>query len=185
MTLDDALMLAGQVLADYEASGPGAAPGEERIWPGRLAQALRDLAGASAAWYASPAGDPSAAALNAVVCRLQDDIARIETQAVRLETASSALARRSPRPQARGGWRRLMHPPAGRAAQHPGAGAVLLSPAEADTAWQAAADAAAWHADYGDCAGCVTSGACTDPARHQAIVAAYAALRIRLDGERR
>jgi hypothetical protein len=63
-------------------------------------------------------------------------------------------------------------------------GSVLLTPAEAETAWHAAADAAAWHAAYRDCAGCVSGGACADPARHQVLGAAYAVLKARLGGER-
>lgn len=185
MSLDDALTLAGQVLADYEASGLDAALGVERIWPGRLAQALRDLSVAAAAWYASPAGGPSAAGLEAVVRQLHDGVARVEEQASRLEVASTALARQPAKPGSSGGggggWRRLLGMRAGRALVP---GSVLLSPAEAETAWQAAADAAAWHAAYRDCAGCVSGGACADPARHQVLGAAYAALRARLGGER-
>jgi hypothetical protein len=44
MSLDEAVTLAGQVLAGYEASGMAGAPGAERIWAGRLAGALRHLA---------------------------------------------------------------------------------------------------------------------------------------------
>ncbi len=186
MSLDDALTLAGQVLADYEASGLDAAAGAERIWPGRLAQALRDLAAAAAAWYASPAGDPSAAGLGAVVRQLHEGVARVEEQAARLETASTTLARQPARPGGgQVGLRRLVRRlvrrrVAGRAEP----GSVLLSPGEADTAWQAAADAAAWQARYGDCAPCLGGGGCADPARHELIAAAYAALRSRLGGER-
>lgn len=60
MSLDDALVLAGLVLADYEASGMEDARGTERIWPGRLAHALRDLSAAAAArqaWARSQAPD--------------------------------------------------------------------------------------------------------------------------------
>jgi hypothetical protein len=184
MSLDDALTLAGQVLADYEASGLDTAGGMERIWPGRLAQALRDLSAAAAAWYASPAGGPSGAGLDAVVRQLHDGVARVEEQASRLEVASTALARQPATPGSSGGrrgWRRLKGMRAGRALVP---GSVLLSSAEADTAWQAAADAAAWHAAYRDCAGCVSDGVCADPARHQVLGAAYAALRTRLGGER-
>jgi hypothetical protein len=182
LSLDDALTLAGQVLADYEASGLDTAAGAERIWPGRLAQALRDLAAAAAAWYASPAGDPSAAGLGAVVQQLHEGVARVEEQAARLEAASTALARQPTRPgSGRGGLRRLVRR---RAAGRAEPGSVLLSPGEADTAWQAAADAAAWQARYGDCAPCLSGGACADPARHELIAAAYAALRSRLGGER-
>jgi hypothetical protein len=184
MSLDDALALAGQVLADYEASALETSGGVERIWPGRLAGALRDLSAAAAAWYASPAGGPSAAGLDAVVRQLHDGVARVEEQASRLEVASTALARQPATPgdsDGRGGWRRLLGM---RAGQAPTPGSVLLTPAEAETAWQAAADAGAWHAAYRDCAGCVNGGACADPARHQVLGAAYAALRARLGRER-
>ncbi len=70
-----------------------------------------------------------------------------------------------------------------RAGRAPAPGSVLLTPAEAATARQAAADAAAWQAAYRDCAGCVRGGACADPARHQLLGAAYAALKARLGGE--
>jgi hypothetical protein len=187
MSLDDALTLAGQVLADYEASGLDAAPGVERIWPGRLAGALRDLSAASAAWYASPAGGPSPDGLGAVVRQLHDGAARVEEQASRLEAASTALARQ---PATLGGsgsgsggrWRRRLR--GTRAGPAPAPGSVLLTPAEAATAWQATADAAAWHMAYRDCAGCVSGGTCADPARHQVLGAAYAALKARLGGER-
>jgi len=185
MSLDDALTLAGQVLADYEASGLDAAAGAERIWPGRLAQALRDLAAAAAAWYASPVTDPSAVALGAVVRQLHEGVARVEEQAARLEAASTTLARQPARPGGgQVGLRRLVRRQADRASARPEPGSVLLSPGEADTAWQAAADAAAWHARYGDCAQCLSGGGCADPARHELIAAAYAALRSRLGGER-
>jgi hypothetical protein len=185
MSLDDALVMAGQVLADYEASGLEVAPGAERIWPGRLAQALRDLAGAAAAWYASPSGQPSATVLDAVIGQLQDAITRMDSQAARLEVAGTSLAapaEQPARPRLSGRWRRLTR---GRARPQPERrepGSVVLSSGEADTAWQAAADAAAWHAEYGDCATCVDSGACSDPARHDAITAAYAQLRSRIGG---
>jgi hypothetical protein len=182
MSLDDALMMAGQVLADYETSGLETAPGAERIWPGRLAQALRDLAGAAAAWYASPSGQPSAAVLDTVVGQLQDAITRMDSQAARLDVASTVLAAQPARPRLSGRWRRLTHTPAPQRPEHREPGSVLLSASEADTAWQAAADAAAWHAEYGDCSTCVDSGACSDPGRHEAITAAYAALRSRIGG---
>jgi hypothetical protein len=67
----------------------------------------------------------------------------------------------------------------------PGPGAVVLSAAEADTAWQALADAAAWHAAQGDCADCTAAGQCADRARHEVIAAEYAALRTRLGGDHR
>ncbi len=188
MSLDDALMLAGQVLADYEASGLQATKGAERIWPGRLAHALRDLAAAAAAWYASPVGDPSAAALDAAVRQLHEGVAQVEEQAARLEVASTALASRPTKAAGPAGGRTWLARLTGRAAgmpEWPEPGSVLLSPSEANTAWQAAADATAWHARYGDCADCVGSGACADPARHEVIAAAYAALHSRLGGDRR
>jgi hypothetical protein len=185
MSLDDALTLAGQVLADYEASGLDAAAGTERIWPGRLAQALRDLAAASAAWSASPVTSPSAAGLGAVVRQLHEGVARVEEQAARLEAASTTLARRVARPPSGpAGLRWLVRWRAGGADGQPEPGSVLLSPGEADTAWQAAADAAAWQARHGDCAPCLSGGACADPARHELIAASYAALRARLGQER-
>ena len=82
-------------------------------------------------------------------------------------------------------------------------GSVLLSAAEAETAWQALADAAAWRAGRADdgngCFGCVRAQAraraghaadpdlarCPEHARYDTIVADYAALRIRLGGDRR
>jgi hypothetical protein len=85
----------------------------------------------------------------------------------------------------------------------PPSGSVLLSAAEAETAWQALADAAAWRAGRADdgngCFGCVRAQAraraehapdpdlarCPEHARYDTIVADYAALRIRLGGDRR
>src|SRR2546423_14345752 len=163
MSLDDALTLAGKVLADYEESGLDTAIGTERIWPGRLAAALRDLSAAAAAWSASPAGGPSAAGLDAVVRQLHDGVARVEEQASRLEVASTALARQPAKPGSSGGgvgWRRLGMR-AGRASEP---GAVLLTPAEAETARQAAADAAARHAADPGRAGRVDGGGGGGPA---------------------
>src|SRR5260370_29844567 len=114
MSLDDALTLAGQVLADYEASGLDAAPGAERIWPGRLAGALRDLSAAAAAWYASPAGGPSPDGLGAVVRQLHDGAARVEEQASPLAAPTTPLPRQPPTPgRGRSPGPRLLGIPAG------------------------------------------------------------------------
>jgi hypothetical protein len=191
MSLDDALTLAGQVLADYEVSGLADAPGAGGIWPGRLAHALRDLSAAAAAWYASPVSDPSAAALGTAVRQIEDGAARVEAEAARLDRAAAALAgRRVARPGAGGPGRvrdavaRIAWAWAARATRGaPEPGAVVLSAADADTVWQALADAAAWHAGQGDCADC-PAGQCADPGRHAVIAAGYAALRARLGGVR-
>ena len=207
MTLDDALTLAGQVLADYAASGLADVPGAERIWPDRLAHALRDLTVSAAAWYAAPAGDPSAAALADAVRRLEAAAAGVEAEAARLERQAERAARHAGRGRpgrirdalARMAWAR-----ADRAARPvPEPGGVVLSAAEADTAWQALADAAAWRAaqagDESGCFGCVRARAaaraghapdpdaarCPGHAREVTIAADYAALRLRLGGDRR
>jgi len=67
----------------------------------------------------------------------------------------------------------------------PEPGAVVLSAADADTAWQALADAGAWHSVYGDCAVCVGNGVCGEKARHEVIAVQYAALRSLLSGDQR
>ena len=54
MSLDDALELAGQVLADYETADAQDAPGLALVWAGQLADILRKLA--LAARHAVPAG---------------------------------------------------------------------------------------------------------------------------------
>jgi hypothetical protein len=184
MTLDDALRLAGQVLADYEASGPESVPGTGQGWAGRLAGALRDLTVSSAAWSAAPGPGPSAEALNAAARQIATGVMRIEAEANRIDLAATRLAAgRAAGPRhraqrgdmlARLGWPR--HAPRRAAAP----GTVLLSADEAVTAWLAAGDAAAWQARYGDCADCVETGVCADPARHQAMTTRYAALRQRL-----
>jgi hypothetical protein len=49
---------------------------------------------------------------------------------------------------------------------------------------RALADAIAWHAAHGDCRpGCGGSGNCPDQGRHEAVIAQYAALLARLDGD--
>jgi hypothetical protein len=191
MSLDDALALAGQVLADYAASGLADAPGAERIWPDRLAHALRDLSAAAAVF----------------VRRLEDAAAGVEAEAARLDRAAELAARHAGRVRpgrvgdvlARMAWAW-----AGRAARRvPEPGAVVLSAGEADTAWQALADAAAWRAGRADdengCFGCVRAKAraraghdpdpdlarCPEHARNETIVADYAALRLRLGGDHR
>ncbi len=211
MSLNDALTLAGQVLTDYAASGLADAPGTERIWPDRLAHALRDLTASAAAWYAAPVGDPSAAALAGVVRRLEDGVAGVEAEAARLDRAAELAARHAGRGcpgQARNALARLVWSWASRVAcrvPEPGVpepGGVVLSAAEADTAWRALADAAAWRAGRADdetgCFGCVRARAraraehapdpdvarCPEHARDEVVVADYAALRLRLGGGR-
>jgi hypothetical protein len=180
MSLDDALALAGQVLADYEASALESACGAERIWAGRLSRALRDLTVAAVTWSAAPGEGPSAAALGAVVRQIEAGVVRLEAEAARLDrvTADLAAGRASGLPASRDRGRGALAWLGRRRVP----GAVVLSAAEADAAWLAAADAAAWHDRYGDCADCVEIGACADPARHQAIMTQYAALRRRLGG---
>lgn len=209
ITLDDALTLAGQVLADYAASGLPDAAAPERIWPDRLAQALRDLTVAAAAWYAAPSGDPSAAALADAVRRLESAAAGVEAEAARLERQAERAARHAGRgcpARIRGALARMIWAWAGRAAASraarpgPEPGGAVLSAAETDTAWQALADAAAWRAAQADdengCFGCVRARAaargryapdpdaarCPRHAREVTIVADYAALRLRLGG---
>jgi hypothetical protein len=204
MSLDDALTLAGQVLTDYAASGLPDPPVAERVWPDRLAHALGDLSAAAAAWYAAPAGDPSAAALADAVRRLEDSVTEMEAQAARLDRAAELAARHAARGRpgrVRDALARLVRSWAARAARRvPEPDAVALSAAEADTAWQALADAAAWRAGQTaagtGCSGCVRARAnahgrnpelarCPVHAREGTIAAEYAALRIRLGGDRR
>jgi hypothetical protein len=52
MSLDEALELAGRVLADYETSGAADESGLALVWVDQLAQVLRELAGAASAWRA-------------------------------------------------------------------------------------------------------------------------------------
>jgi hypothetical protein len=54
MPLDDALALAEQLLADYDASGLGEVPGPDLLWSDQLAQVLRDLTAAASAWHVTP-----------------------------------------------------------------------------------------------------------------------------------
>jgi hypothetical protein len=179
MTLDDALQLAGQVLADYEVSGQGAVPGPEGAQSGRLAGALRDLMVAAAAWSAAPGAGPSAEALNCAARQIATGVMRIEAEAARIDLATADLAARwAAGPRRRGSvLGRLPWPARGPRTQ---AGTVTLSADEAVTAWHAAGDAAAWQVRFGDCADCVEAGACPDRARHAAMVTRYAQLRRRL-----
>ena len=183
MTLDDALRLAGQVLADYEATGPGAVPGSEGAQSGRLAQAPRDLMVAAAAWSAAPGSGPSAEALNAAARQIATGVMRIEAEANRIDRATADLAAGPAAGRHRRGGGRGVLGRLGRGhGRRPvaGPGKAVLSADDAVTAFQAAADAAAWHARHGDCAGCVVSGTCADPAAHQALPDRYAELRWRL-----
>jgi hypothetical protein len=54
MSLDDALALAGQILADYESPGARDESGLALVWADQLAQVLRELA-AACAWRAERA----------------------------------------------------------------------------------------------------------------------------------
>jgi hypothetical protein len=161
MSLDDALTLARQVLADYETADAQDVPGLALVWVDQLADVLRKLT--LAARYARTAGD----------------LARV---------ASAGCPAGGPgagRPDTGRGWLdRIVAALTDRVnGRVPGPG-IALSAAEADTARQALADAGAWHGAFGDCAACVAAGRCADGARHQMLAVAYAALRARLDGNR-
>src|SRR5260370_21966608 len=121
MSVDDALALAGQVLADYEASGAGDAPGLDLLWRDQLARALRELAAAASVWHVTPVGGRPAAVVTAVretrpgggrPCRVRNALARIV---------------------------------GGGAGRVPERGAVVLSAGDADTVWPAVAGAGARH----------------------------------------
>jgi len=154
MSVDDALALAGQVLADYEASGAGNASGLDLLWRDRLARALRELAAAVSIGHVTPvSGRPTAVRETrpgSRLCRVPNALARIV-----------------------GGWAGLSPEP----------GAVVLSAGDADTVWQALADAGAWHGVYGDCAACIAAGLCAAAERHEVIAVQYAALRAHLSGD--
>jgi hypothetical protein len=161
MSLDDALTLAGQVLADYETSDARDASGLALVWADRLAGVLRALA--LAARDAGPAGD----------------LARVAP------AGCPAGGPGGGRPGRDGGWpARIVAAWAGRVTGRVPERGVVLSAAEADTARQALADAGAWHGAFGDCAACVAAGRCADRGRHRVLAVAYAALRARLDGDR-
>ncbi len=156
MSVDDALALAGHVLADYETSGAGDASGLDLLWRDRLARALRELAAAVSIGHVTPvSGRPTAVRETRPggrLCRVRKALALIVG----------------------GGAGRLPEP-----------GAVVLSAAEADTVWQALADAGAWHGVYGDCAACIAAGLCAATERHEVIAVQYAALRAHLGSDRR
>jgi hypothetical protein len=160
MSVDDALALAGQVLADYDASGAQAASGADLLWSDLLARALRDLATAASTRHVTPIGDRSAAVMVAAHGRRPD-------------RGRSGLARRVR------AWAGLAE------GQVPERGLVVLSAMDADTVWQALADAGAWHGVYGDCAVCVGTGVCGERERHEVIAVQYAALRSWLERETR
>src|SRR5262249_9630015 len=65
MSLDDALTLAGQVLADYDGSGQGDAPEPDLLWGDQLARALRELAEAVSTWHVAPVSDRPVAVIAA------------------------------------------------------------------------------------------------------------------------
>lgn len=189
MSLDDALTLAGQVLADYNAADGQDEPGAHQA--GRLAQALRDLAATAVAWSAAAGPGTSAAALGTGARQIQDGIVRLEAEVARVDRATAELAgqrttgQKAARPGS-GRIRKVMSRIAGtEPGQERGPGLVVLSQAEAITAGQAAADAIAWHSRFDDCASCVAAGACGDRVRHQVTMTEYAALRRLLEGEYR
>lgn len=166
MSLDDALALAGHVLAAYAASGPADMSGPDLLWADQLARALRELADAVSVRHVTPVGGRPVAVI------------RKAGQAG--GGAAQPGGRRAGRP-----WSGLARVMWGRPVRVPEAGAVVLSAAEADVAGQALADAGVWHVVYGDCAACVGDGVCADPGRHRVIAVAYAALLARLAGEAR
>jgi len=159
MSLDDALALAGQVLADYDASGVVNTPGADLLWSDLLARALRELARVAAIRHVTPISDQPT------------DVA-------------TAGGRRPGRVRDR--LARMVRPWAARTAgRMPEPGAVVLSAGDADTVWQALADAGAWHGVYGDCAVCVGNGVCGERERHEVIAVRYAALRSWIGSETR
>jgi len=166
MPLDDALELAGQVLADYETAQARDAPGLALVWADQLADVLRKLT--AAARQAGPAGD----------------LAHVAPAGCPAGGASGG-GPSGVRPGGVRGWlARMVAAWAGRVTGRVPEPRVVLSAAEAGTAWQALADAGAWHGAFGDCAACVAAGRCADGARHQVLAVAYAALRARLDAGR-
>ncbi len=139
LSLDDALELAGQVLADYETSG---ARDESGLALDQLAQVLRELAGVASAWRAERERDRSAVTMTGPRPSGSGDrgAGRVRGWLARMRGAGSGRA------------------PAER-------GAVVLAAEDAATVWQALADAGAWHGAYGDCAACVAAGLCADGPR--------------------
>src|SRR5262250_3384774 len=161
MPLDDALELAGQVLADYETSDAQDGPGLTLVWADQLADVLRKLA--AAARHAGLAGD----------------LAHVTP------AGCPAGGPGGGRPDGVRGWlARIVAAWAGRVTGRVPEPGITLSAAEADTARQALADAGAWHGAFGDCAACVAAGRCTDGPRHGGLAVAYAVLGARLDGDR-
>ena len=160
MSLDDALALAGQVLADYRSPGARDESGLALVGADQLAGVLRELAGAASACCAG-----------------------LERDRPAVTVTGSAPVRSGDRGTGRvRGWLAAM--PGGGAALAPAErGSVVLTAEDAATVWQALADVGAWHGAYGDCAACVAAGLCADGPRHEQIAVAYAALRTRLGSE--
>jgi hypothetical protein len=169
MSLDDALALAGQILADYESPGARDESGLALVWADQLAQVLRELA-AACAWRAERASAWRAERASAWRAE-RDRLAVMATGSVPVRSGD------------RGTGRLAGMPGAGAALVPAGRGAVVLAADDAATVWQALADAGAWHGTYGDCAACVAAGLCADGPRHEQIAVAYAALRTRLGSE--
>ena len=159
MSLDDALALAGQVLADYDGSGQGDAPGPDLLWRDQLARALRELAEAVSTWHVTPVSDRPVAVFTAAGNLGDGRPGRVRNALARIVRA----------------WAHTVPDP----------GAVVLSAADADTVWQALADAGAWHGVYGDCAACIGQGTCAEKERHEVTAVQYAALRVHLGSDRR
>src|SRR6266487_2310922 len=121
MSLDDALTLAGQVLADYDASGAGDSRGPDLLWRDQLARALRELAEAGSTWHVTPVSVRPAAVIAA-------------------DRQARSGGRRPGRD--RNALARIVWTWGGRGRRPvPEPGAVVLSAADADTVWQALADA--------------------------------------------
>src|SRR6266568_2982604 len=118
MSLDAALALAGQVLADYD--GSGSVSGADLLWGDQLARALRELSAAVSAWHVAPVSDRSVAVISAA----------------RQSRPGGQRSGRIRNPLARILWAWAGRVP-GRA---PNPGAVVLSAGDVDTVWQALAD---------------------------------------------
>jgi hypothetical protein len=159
MSLDDALALAEQLLADFESSGAQEESGLGLVWVDQLAHVLHELADAASAWRAGRACDRSAITETGYLPGGPDGCSPGRVQ--------SWLA-----------W--LVRVRTGRASAKPDA--LVLSAGEAATVWQALADAGAWHGAFGDCAACVAAGLCAEGPQHEQIAVEYAALRTRLGG---
>jgi hypothetical protein len=166
MSLDDALALAEELLADYDASGLESVAGPDILWRDQLARALRELATAASARHVMPVSGRPVAIIRAA--RQTGD-------------GGQEPGNRHPGRVRDGLGRKIRS----WVARVPEPGPVVLSAAEADTTWQALADAEAWHGVYGDCAACVAEDTCADKKRHAVIAAEYAALRARLGDKAR